>query len=263
MTKMPSLKKAARRFKGFFKDSNVLPLGKNFNVNCKEGNVIGRGSLSVVWKGIDTRNNNFVAVKQMPSIPEITNFCKRELTFLRECKHQNIIVQLIDFIQKDGSFFFILEHCATGNLDDFVKDSDIELHTCLSYMMDVTAGVAFVHGRGISHCSVKPTNVLVGTDRCLKLADLGLIAEITESTFLESSSSNSEACLSWISPEMYVAIRAKKCRKYDQAVDIFCVGLLFHSLLMHQKGQPLEPYEGMPFTSNILAYKYNTYISVV
>ena len=239
-------------------DSELLTLGTDYKVKLSKENILGEGGFGVVWHGKNSRTNEHVAVKQVQRKPETEIFCERELNFMRVCKHKNILT-LIDFMADDSSFFFVLEYCAAGNLDNVAKKRDIDLRTCSSYMLDITVGLQFMHQKNIGHRDLKPTNVVVKNDRCLKISDFGLSREL----FADSSASASDGVGSapWMAPELSAAKRpdastgnnattstakqATRRTKYSLAIDIFSLGLLFLSLLTHQKGRHLCAHTGM------------------
>ena len=228
---------------GRFMDSNVLLLGGKFKVEFSEENKIKEGELSTVWLGTDVRTKQHVpvAVKQVQRKSK-TEICW-ELNLLQECKHQNII-QLIYSIKSESSFFLVLEYCAAGNLNDFVKDRYIDFRACLGYMIHISSGLQFMHWIDIGHFDIKPENVLVANDQCMKLADLGLSRKITD----KQSSLRGQGTVAWMAPEQFAVRRPKNDQKYGLAADIFSLGLLFHSLLVHQRGKYLKPYEGNPLS---------------
>ena len=185
---------------------------------------LGTGGFGVVWRAIDKRNNKPVAVKQVWRIPETERFCARELEFMQKCKHQHII-ELIDFIKDDSSYFFVMECCDSGNLDDFIKDRDIDFRVCLGYIKDMSGAIQFMHGREICHRDIKPSNVLVKNERCLKLADFGLSRELTDSSSGETATGR-VGSTPWMAPEITrvkdegISTAKGAKYKYGLAVDI-------------------------------------------
>ena len=238
-------------------DSNKVTVAEHYEIERKKQNILGAGGFGVVWKGVDKRSNKTVAVKQMPKIGQTERFFQRERQFMQQCKHQNI-VQLFDVFEDTANlhYFFVLELC-DGNLDEVAKDKDIHFRKCMDYMMEVTEGVRFMHGKDIGHRDIKPTNVLVKGDRCLKLADFGLSKRLTDSTSgtfatagvgsapwmapevapVESSESDEEA-------ESSATNRSKHSRRYGLSIDIFSLGLLFLSIITHRLGRHLTAHKG-------------------
>ena len=226
-------------------DSKVQIVGKHFSINRKRENVLGKGGFGIVWHAVDTRDSKTLAVKQVQKNPQTAIFCQRELTFMRKCKHQNI-VELIDFTEDDSSYYFIMEYCPYGNLDDFTKNKDIPFHVYLGFFSDIAEGVQFMHVSEIGHRDIKPTNVLVKNERCLKLADFGISRELTDSSSGQTATGRIGST-PWMAPEIIrVTSTAKGAKyKYGLAVDIFSLALLFLSLLVHRSGEQLNAHIGM------------------
>ena len=227
-------------------DSEVQIVGTHIEIKRVEENVLGRGGFGVVWRGFDNRNNKPVAVKQVFRNPETEKFCNRELRFMRECKHPNI-VQFVEHFVDDSSVYFILELCSEGNLDQFVKDKYIALATCLDYMTDICKGIAHLHQKNIAHRDLKPANVLV-KDNVLKVADLGLAKEFCES-FSGQSGTGGVGTEAWMAPELCTTARRPK---YDKSIDIFSLALLFLALFTHQRGKNLTAHTGIHFACDLV-----------
>ena len=224
-------------------DSKLRNIGKYYVVKRSKENILGEGGFGVVWLAKDARNNKAVAIKQVKRKPETETFCERERRFMTVCTHKNII-QLFDHVKDDGYFYFILELCPAGNLDEFVKDKDIDFCVCLRYMMDISDGLQFMHSKDIGHRDIKPTNVLVKDHQCLKLADFGLSKTLTDSTSGESATGG-VGSVPWMAPEISAAKTASHRSKYGLAVDIFSLALLFLSLLTHRVGEHLTAHTGV------------------
>ena len=221
-------------------DSKLLIVGQHFEIKCTKENELGSGGFGFVWSAIDKRDNKPVAVKQVKRNQQSEKFCDRELKFLHECKHRNI-VQLLEFIVDDSSFYFVLELCV-GNLDDFVKDKHVDFLTCLGYMSHICAGLKCLHDKRIAHRDLKPTNILV-KDNIIKVADLGLAKEFTASCSGQSATGG-VGTTGWMAPEL--CVDASRVR-YDESVDIYGLALLFLSLWTHLPGEHLTAHTGTRF----------------
>ena len=218
-------------------------MGNHIIIQREQKNVLGRGDFSTVWRGFDTRNNETVAVKQMKrryftEIFRVRVRVLRELNIMQECRHQNII-QLLDFTMDDRSLYIITELC-DANLDEFVKDEDINLPTCFEYMADICAGVEYLHGKDIGHRDLKPQKVLV-KDHVLKVTGFGSSRELTDSSEWEIAT-GLVGSVPWMAPDVYTGYMRPK---YSLPVDIFGLALLFLSLLTHRPGEHLTPHTGM------------------
>ena len=223
---------------------NLISLGKHYEVNCIDENELGKGGFGVVWKGSDVRTKKPVAVKQVSKKTQgISEFLKRELFFLGECKHDNI-VKLFEKAEDDKSYFIIMEYCNKGDLDEFMKDRNVCFEECLGYMKNVATAVKFLHGKGVCHRDIKPTNILMkddGDGSFAKLADFGLAREFDESSSGASATVRT-GTIHWMAPE--IPVTGARC-KYGLAVDIFSLGLVFLALVLHKAGERLQAFTGI------------------
>ena len=239
---MASFKRAVYKVHTFVDSKIPTKLGNQYTVKLTQDNRLGQGGFGTVYRGFDKKSNKDVAIKEVDK-EKHPNFCERERNFMRKCSHENII-KLLDYEEDGTKCFFIMEYCPEGNLDDFVKPKDIDLWTCLCYMKDIVAGLLFMHESVICHRDLKPTNILVKSDRCLKIADFGLAKHITGSSSGESATGG-VGSTKWMAPEVFMPEDATDRPIYSRAIDIFSLGLLFLSLLMHRAGEPLAAHTGI------------------
>lgn len=141
---------------------------------------IASGSFGRVYRGDDPRTGQVVAVKVLRK--RHTEDQKRVEAFEREgrigmsIEHPNI-VRILN-VGKDGStgqHYLVMEFVEGGTLRDLLAiRKKIEPDEALRIMEECAAGLAYGFGRGLSHRDIKPTNILIGTDRIAKLVDFGL-----------------------------------------------------------------------------------------
>ena len=230
-------------------DSKRVTVGKRYVIERKEANVLGAGGYGAVWKGFDTSDDATVVVKQTLRTSEI-KVLERELKVLQECRHKHILrLHAFDQNTDDRSFYFVLDFCDGGDLDQFVKDKDIDFSTCLNYMRDTCEGIKYLHSKRITHRDLKPVNVLV-KDNVLKVADFGLAKQFSESCSAQFATGG-VGTTGWMAPELCTT---DEMAKYGPLVDIFSLSLVFLSLLDHQRGKHLTPHTGMPFVFSYLNY---------
>lgn len=137
---------------------------------------IGEGTYGVVYKAINRKTNNIVALKKIrlenedEGIPATTI---REISLLKILKHPTII-NLIDVIYSDKRLYLVFEYI-DRDLRSFIDNQDeIPIEIILRMTHQLLTALNFCHARGILHRDVKPQNILVDTDLNLKLADFGL-----------------------------------------------------------------------------------------
>jgi len=99
----------------------------------------------------------------------------REIEITRALRHPNI-VGLLDFGKHQGRFYFALEYCAGGSVEQLRRRhaGRVPLPSTLHIAVGALEGLAAAHEAGFVHRDLKPDNVLLGEDGAARLADFGL-----------------------------------------------------------------------------------------
>ncbi|KAB2064929.1 hypothetical protein ES319_A09G054600v1 [Gossypium barbadense] len=139
--------------------------------------VLGEGTYGVVYKAIDTKIGQIVAIKKirLGKQKEGVNFTAlREIKLLKELKAPNII-ELTDAFPLKGNLHLVFEFMET-DLEAVIRDRNIFLSPAdiKSYIQMTLKGLSFCHRKWVLHRDMKPNNLLIGPNGQLKLADFGL-----------------------------------------------------------------------------------------
>lgn len=141
---------------------------------------LGDGTCGTVYKAINMRTSEIVAVKKMKrkfyDWVECINL--REVKSLCKLNHPNII-KLKEIVRENNELFFIFEYME-HNLYQTMKEwqrplSEEEIRGLLSQLLQ---GLAHIHRNGYFHRDLKPENLLVTND-IMKIADFGLAREVS------------------------------------------------------------------------------------
>lgn len=116
-------------------------------------------------------------------VPAQTDYKSRELEILRVVNHPNIISLKYFFERirpKDNKMYQnLVMECLPSNLQKEIKYYRISKYTIpyphmKAYTFQLTRAMLYLHGFGIAHRDIKPTNILVDPSRvCLKICDFG------------------------------------------------------------------------------------------
>ncbi|KAF3668899.1 Cyclin-dependent kinase D-1 [Capsicum annuum] len=191
--------------------------------------VLGEGTYGVVYKAIDTKTTQVVAIKKirLGKQKEGVNFTAlREIKLLKELKDPTII-ELIDVFPHKGNLHLVFEFMET-DLEAVIRDRNIFLSPAdiKSYIQMTLKGLAFCHKKWVLHRDMKPNNLLIGPHGQLKLADFGL-ARIFGSPDRRFTH---QVFARWYrAPELLFG-----AKQYGPGVDVWAAACIFAELLLRR-----------------------------
>jgi len=141
---------------------------------------IGEGTYGVVFKGRNTKTNEIVAMKKIRLESEdegVPSTAIREISLLKELQHPNIVC-LQDVLMQEAKLYLIFEFL-TMDLKKYMdtnipKDGQMDPKLTKSYLYQLLQGILFCHQRRVLHRDMKPQNLLIDKNGCIKIADFGL-----------------------------------------------------------------------------------------
>ncbi|MGB5695333.1 MAG: serine/threonine-protein kinase [Polyangiales bacterium] len=149
---------------------------------------IGHGGMATVYRARDSALDRLVALKVLH--PHLQRTTEARARFTREAKsvarlrHPHIL-EIYDYSGEESDETYIAAELLTGpTLKDFVlkhRDMPPEVAACIA--MQVADALSEAHAKGIIHRDVKPENVLIHEDRCVKLTDFGIAYMVDTHTF--------------------------------------------------------------------------------
>lgn len=188
---------------------------------------VGEGAYAVVYQGREASTGRKVAIKKI----KVGQFkdgldmsAVREVKYLRELKHQNII-ELLDVFSSKTNLNLVLEFL-DSDLEIVIKDRSLVFLPAdiKSWMAMTFRGLEFCHRNWILHRDLKPNNLLIASDGQLKVADFGLARDFADPGYKMTC----QVITRWYRPPelLYGA------RYYSTAVDIWSVGTIFAELML-------------------------------
>lgn len=197
-----------------------------------KGKKLGSGQYADVFEA-HLRNDPSVlfAIKKIKIGPEAKEFgisydSLREIKFLQELDHTNIIKLHSVFSTKDQNLNLVLEHLPQGDLLRLIQDTQNTRYTpadIKSWMLMLMRGVWFCHANHILHRDIKPNNLLIAANGEIKLADFGLARSFAD----PYQPMTYNTITTWYRPpELFF-----QAQFYSGAVDIWSCGCVFAELI--------------------------------
>jgi len=175
------------------------------------------------------KTNEIVAIKKirLGKYREGVNFTAiREIKLLQEIKHQHVI-KLVDVFAHKKNLNLVFEFCSS-DLEMVIRDKSAPLSTAevKSYAKMTLEAVRHCHANWVLHRDLKPNNLLIAPDGCLKLADFGL-ARIFGSPDRRFTH---QVFARWYrAPELLLGSKT-----YGPGVDVWAVGCIFAELMLRK-----------------------------
>lgn len=148
----------------------------------------------------------------------------REIRFLSELKHPNIILLHAVYSTKDEKISLVLEHLPLGDLEEVWHKHHLPYGNAeiKSWMLMLSRAVWFCHSHRVLHRDIKSNNCLIAADGCLKLADFGLARPFAD----PGRPMTHQVITRYYRPPelLYMA------RHYGAKVDVWSVGMIMAEL---------------------------------
>ncbi|KAF3942203.1 hypothetical protein ABW19_dt0210259 [Dactylella cylindrospora] len=194
---------------------------------------LGEGTYAIVnlghLKATATKPAVPVAIKKIKVNTEFRDGLSmdaiREVKYLRELHHPNIISLLDVFSSKNQNLCLVLEFL-DSDLEMIIKDSSLTLSMAdvKSWMLMSLRGLWWCHKSFVLHRDIKPNNLLLASNGVLKLADFGLARSFSD----PYRKMTSNVITRWYRPpELFYG-----AEHYSSSVDIFSLGLVFCELML-------------------------------
>lgn len=140
---------------------------------------VGEGGMSVVWKALDRRTSQIVAVKilrpEFAANPEDAQLFASESKMMETIDHEGI-VKSYGLYAFEGKIYYVMEFVDGYNFGDFLAHRHtVREQDCLLICESVSSALDYAwNDLGIVHCDIKPDNIMINAEGIVKITDLGL-----------------------------------------------------------------------------------------
>lgn len=197
--------------------------------NYKLTQKLGKGSFASVFKAIDERTGEIVAIKVI-SIERLGNDQRlhqnlmSEIDIMKNYIHP-CICQLHENFSNSKHISLVIQYCAGGDLQKFIRKSTrLSEGLTRKFLVQLAAGLEFLHEKNIIHRDIKSQNILLSeasSNAQLKIADFGFAKHLEEAAMAHS------VC----GTPLYMAPEVFDKHQYDSKVDIWSMGCVVYEML--------------------------------
>jgi serine/threonine protein kinase/WD40 repeat protein len=189
--------------------------------------VIGRGGMGVVLKGLDPSLKRFVAIKVLA--PELATSATARRRFAREGRaaaaigHDHIVA--IHAVDTSGGLpYLVMQYVSGKSLQDLIDGKGpLPVEEIVRIGMQAARGLAAAHGVGLIHRDIKPSNILL--ENCVervKISDFGLARAVDDASLTQSGVVAGTP--QYMSPEQ------ARGESVDHRADLFSLGSVLYAL---------------------------------
>ena len=211
-------------------------LNKRYKLEKK----IGEGSYGVVYKAIDTKNNNLVAIKQVSKMRINSNLylveaLQKELSIMRLIS-DNYSVKLIEDFETDEHYNFVMELC-DSDLDVQLKNhfknyktgfNELQIYYIMTQFNKIFLKLQNEH---VIHRDLKLKNIMIKFNESIPY--IGFIIKLSDFGFSKVMNEDDITGTNLGSPATK-APEVMAGREYNAKADLWSVGVIMYQLFFNR-----------------------------
>ena len=187
---------------------------------------VASGGMADIYLGEDLKLKRKVAVKILSrNYAGDRNFVARfksEAQILAKLKHPNI-VDIYDWGKFDDSYFIIMEYVDGLSLKELIdRKGFLDPKASTHILIQICEALSFAHNNNLIHRDIKPQNILIATDKKVKVTDFGIA---------KSLNTDITKTLNIVGTAQYLSPEQARGSILDNRTDIYSLGVVFYEML--------------------------------
>jgi serine/threonine protein kinase/Tfp pilus assembly protein PilF len=198
---------------------------------------LGAGGMGEVYRAHDPRLGREVALKVLPrpALQDATRLARfeQEARTIAGLSHPNLLA-IFDVGTGDVPYL-VTELLGGETLRARLERGSLPQAEVLGYGLQITAGLAAAHARGVVHRDLKPDNIFLTDDGRVKILDFGLAITLADDTLENPDTTDTVAVRTLpgliLGTPGYLSPEQARAGRVDHRADIFACGAVLYEML--------------------------------
>eukprot|EP01055_Gregarina_sp_Pseudo9_P005429 Gregarina_sp_Pseudo_9__5428@NODE_673_length_2390_cov_22_156529_g636_i0_p1_GENE_NODE_673_length_2390_cov_22_156529_g636_i0NODE_673_length_2390_cov_22_156529_g636_i0_p1_ORF_typecomplete_len497_score63_42Pkinase/PF00069_25/3_5e70Pkinase_Tyr/PF07714_17/2_2e39Kinaselike/PF14531_6/1_2e14Kdo/PF06293_14/7_1e09Pkinase_fungal/PF17667_1/1_2e07WaaY/PF06176_11/8_8e06RIO1/PF01163_22/0_00036FTA2/PF13095_6/0_069EFGbinding_N/PF07299_11/50EFGbinding_N/PF07299_11/2_1APH/PF01636_23/0_041APH/PF01636_23/4e03Seadorna_ len=201
---------------------------------------LGKGAYGIVWKSVDKRTGQIVALKKIfDAFQNATDAQRtfREIMFLQELNGHDNIIRLMNVLKADNDkdIYLVFDYMET-DLHAVIRANILEEIHKQYIVYQLLKAIKFMHSGELLHRDMKPSNILLNSECQVKVADFGLARSVAQDL---GEGATNPVLTDYVATRWYRAPEILLgSTKYTKGVDMWSLGCILGELI---NGRPIFP----------------------
>jgi eukaryotic-like serine/threonine-protein kinase len=189
--------------------------------------LLGRGGMGEVYLAEQPELDRNVVLKALrrdgDEDPSRANRFRREAQVAAMIQHQNVVA-VHDFFSWRNEHYIVQEYVMGEDLGSVIhREGTLPWRIAALIALAMTRGLEEIHAREVVHRDLKPTNVLIGRDGEVKIADFGIAFDLTAPALTMTGHA--------IGSPPYMSPEQMQGDTVDSRTDLFNLGVILYEMI--------------------------------